>query len=81
VESKSVNWEEVIEKYENLVAENPHSAENHKELGNAFHRTGQYDLALEEYRTCLHIDGEYFPAHYNMGNTYFKLGHYHQAII
>lgn len=78
---KSQDWEAVIDKYENLIAENPHNPEYHKELGNAFHRSGQYDLALEEYRTALHIDNNYFPAQYNMGNTYFVIEEYHQAII
>lgn len=79
--SSQQNWEAVIEKYENLIAENPHNPEYHKELGNAFHRSGQYDLAVEEYRTALHIDPKYFPAQYNMGNTYFVTGEFHQAII
>lgn len=73
--------EEVIEKYQNLIAENPHSPEHHKELGNAFHRSGAYDLALEEYRTCLHIDPNYYPAQYNMGNTYFAMDECQLAVI
>jgi|GEM_PF-553649 len=80
-EGSTPDLEEVINRYENLIAENPHNPEYHKELGNAFHRTGQYDLALEEYRTALHIDNKYYPAQYNMGNTYFVTDSFHQAII
>lgn len=73
--------EAIIDKYENLIAEDPHNPEHHKELGNAFHRSGAYELALAEYRTALHIDPAYYPAQYNMGNTYFALERNEQAII
>ena len=73
--------EAIIDKYENLIAEDPHNPEHHKELGNAFHRSGAYELALAEYRTALHIDPGYYPAQYNMGNTYFALERNEQAII
>ncbi len=77
----NLNLEEVIEKYQNLIAEHPHTPEYHKELGNAFHKSGAFDLALEEYRTCLHIDSSYFPAQYNMGNCYFAMNKHQLAII
>src|SRR5579859_6386328 len=77
-DKSAINLEEVIEKYQNLIAEHPHTPEYHKELGNAFHRSGAFDLALEEFRTCLHIDPNYFPAQYNMGNCYFAMNKYHQ---
>ncbi len=80
-DNSKVDLEDVIDRYENLIAENPHNPEYHKELGNAFLRSGAYDLALEEYRTCLHIDARYFPAQYNMGNCYFVMERFHQAII
>lgn len=73
--------EQVIERLEAKIAEEPHNPEHHKELGNAFHSSGAYDLALEEYRTALHIDPTYYKAQYNMGNTYFALERYDQAII
>jgi len=73
--------EQNIERLETLIAEEPHNPEHHKELGNAFHLSGAFDLALEEYRTALHIDPSYYRAQYNMGNTYFSQEKFEQAII
>jgi superkiller protein 3 len=73
--------EQTIEKLELLIAEEPHSPQHHKDLGNAFHSSRAYDLALEEFRTALHIDPNYYKAQYNMGNTCFAMERYQEAII
>lgn len=73
--------EDSIEELERAITENPTSAELHKELGNVFHRSQAFELALAEYRTALKLDPDYYPAHYNMGNTYFEMQARHQAII
>ena len=73
--------EQTIETLEALIAEEPHNPDHHKELGNAFHVSGAYDLALEEYRTALHIDPNFYKAQYNMGNTYFAQERFDQSII
>ena len=73
--------EQTIERLEMLIAEEPHTPDHHKDLGNAFHSSRAYDLALEEFRTALHIDPNYYKAQYNMGNTFFAMERFEEAII
>lgn len=79
--AKAPPLEDRIEELERAITEDPTSAELHKELGNVFHRSQAYELALAEYRTAVKLDPEYYPAHYNMGNNYFEMGERQQAII
>lgn len=73
--------EDRIEELERAITDDPTNAELHKELGNVFHRSMAFELALAEYRTAVKLDPDYFPAYYNMGNTYFEMDKAQQAII
>jgi tetratricopeptide (TPR) repeat protein len=74
-------FEKQIEALESKLEERPRDPVLHKELGNLFYRTDALFLALEEYRTALHIQPDYFEAQYNLGNVYFKLKKPWKAII
>lgn len=76
-----IEFEDRIEELEQAITKDPTNAELHKELGNIFHRSEAYELALAEYRTAVKLDAVYYPALYNMGNTYFEMGSREQAII
>lgn len=70
-----------IEELERRIEEDPTNAELHKELGNIFHRSRAYHLALAEYRTSIRIDPSYYPAAYNIGNTLYEMGEHLPAIV
>lgn len=79
--AKAPTLEDQIEDLERAITEDPTSAELHKELGNVFHRSQAFELALAEYRTAVKLDPDYYPALYNMGNNYFEMGEREQAVI
>ncbi len=70
-----------IEELEAAIDEDPTNAELHKELGNTFHKSKAFHLALAEYRTACRLDAGYYPAVYNMGNTHFEMGEQLAAVI
>lgn len=73
--------EEKVAELERKIDEDPDNPEFHKELGNVFHRSRAFDLALTEYRNAIRVDPGYYPAVYNLGNTYYETGDFTQAII
>ncbi|MBT4836173.1 MAG: tetratricopeptide repeat protein [Methylococcales bacterium] len=51
-------------------------AEFHYNLGNTYHQTKQFDLAISHYQQALKINGKYDLAYYALGSTYLLLGNY-----
>lgn len=49
--------------------------------GMYFHRMGDYDSAVEQYREALELNANHAEANYNLGLSLFKLGQYEQAAI
>ena len=53
-----------------IVLEDPLTAAEHVELGVAYERRGELDLARREYEAALRKDKKYFQARVNLGNIY-----------
>lgn len=53
-----------------IVLEDPLTAAEHVELGVAYERKGELDLARREYERALRKDGTFFRARVNLGNIF-----------
>jgi len=62
-----------------VVLHDPLSAAEHNDLGVAYERRGEWDLAAKEYRRALKIDPTYARARLNLGNVAAQRGHWHDA--
>jgi tetratricopeptide (TPR) repeat protein len=62
-----------------IVLEDPLTAEEHLELGVAYERNGEFDLAVREYERALRKDGELFQARVNLGNVRLAKKEYGKA--
>lgn len=62
-----------------IVLEDPLTAEEHLELGVAYERNGDFDLAIREYERALRKGGESFRARVNLGNVRLAKKEYGKA--
>ncbi|HBX43384.1 MAG TPA: hypothetical protein DEH27_06135 [Deltaproteobacteria bacterium] len=62
-----------------IVLEDPLTAGEHLELGVAYERSGEYDLAIREYERALRKDGKSFQARVNLGNVRLAKREYGKA--
>jgi Tfp pilus assembly protein PilF len=62
-----------------IVLEDPLTAAEHVELGVAYERKGELDLARREYEAALRKDGKRFQARVNLGNVRLARKEYEQA--
>ncbi len=62
-----------------IVLSDPLTAKEHLELGVAYERKKEYDLAIREYEKALRKDGKFFQARVNMGNAWLGKGEYGKA--
>ena len=62
-----------------IVLEDPLTAAEHVELGVAYERKGELDLALKEYERALRKDGTFYRARVNLGNIYLAKKEYGKA--
>jgi len=53
-----------------IVLEDPLTAAEHVELGVAYERKGELDLARREYERALRMDGKFYRARVNLGNGF-----------
>ena len=53
-----------------IVLEDPLTAAEHVELGVAYERKGELDLARREYERALRMDGKFYRARVNLGNVF-----------
>ena len=70
-----------------VVLNDPLSAAEHNDLGVAYERRGEWDLAAREYRRALEVDAEFARARVNLGNIAAQRqrwaeaeGHYRRAL-
>ena len=57
-----------------IVLSDPLNAAEHVELGVAYERKGELDLARREYERALRKDGKLYRARVNLGNIFHDLG-------
>ena len=62
-----------------IVLEDPLTAAEHVELGVAYERKGELDLARREYEGALRKDKKFFQAHLNLGNVFLAKKEYGKA--
>ena len=62
-----------------IVLEDPLTAAEHVELGVAYERKGELDLARREYERALRKDGKFFRARVNLGNIFLAKKEYGKA--
>jgi Tfp pilus assembly protein PilF len=62
-----------------IVLTDPLSAEEHIELGVAYERNGEFDLAIREYERALRKDKRFFQARVNLGNVWLAKKEYGKA--
>jgi Tfp pilus assembly protein PilF len=62
-----------------IVLEDPLTAEEHVDLGVAYERKGELDLALREYEKALRKDGKFYRARVNLGNIFLAKKEYGKA--
>lgn len=62
-----------------IVLEDPLTAAEHVELGVAYERKGELDLARREYERALQMDRKLYRARINLGNVFLAKKEYGQA--
>ena len=62
-----------------IVLTDPLSAEEHTELGVAYERNGELDLAIREYERALRKEKGFFQARVNLGNVWLAKKEYGKA--
>jgi Tfp pilus assembly protein PilF len=62
-----------------IVLEDPLTAAEHVELGVAYERKGELDLAQREYEGALRKDGKFYRARVNLGNIFLAKKEYGKA--
>ena len=62
-----------------IVLEDPLTAAEHVELGVAYERKGELDLARREYERALRKDGKFYRARVNLGNIFLAKKEYGKA--
>lgn len=62
-----------------IVLEDPLTAAEHVELGVAYERKGELDLARREYERALQMDRKFYRARVNLGNVFLAKKEYGQA--
>jgi Tfp pilus assembly protein PilF len=62
-----------------IVLEDPLTAAEHVDLGVAYERKGELDLAQREYERALRKDGKFYQARVNLGNIFLAKKEYGKA--
>jgi Tfp pilus assembly protein PilF len=62
-----------------IVLEDPLTAQEHVDLGVAYERKGELDLARKEYEKALRKDGKFYRARVNLGNVFLAKKEYGKA--
>ncbi len=62
-----------------IVLEDPLTAPEHVELGVAYERKGELDLAQREYERALRKDAKFYRARVNLGNIFLAKKEYGKA--
>ncbi|MBI2211375.1 MAG: tetratricopeptide repeat protein, partial [Deltaproteobacteria bacterium] len=67
-------YPEAIAAFQEVVKEQPESAEAHYNLGNAYIGLRDYPAALKAYHEAIRLNPAFVQAHTNLGFTYARLG-------
>lgn len=75
-------YDAALEQYQVAEAERPESPELEYNIAGVLHEQEKYEEAVDRYTKALNSEdiGVTANAHYNLGNTYFRMGDYQKAI-
>ena len=71
---KASDWSQVIARMNAYVVRNPGDADAWNELGHAYRKTGDLDMAFKDYAKALQIDPKHRNAHEYLGEAYLQAG-------
>ena len=71
---ESTNINVTIEKYTQMLAQNPEAPEIHFNLGNLYAQQEQWQKAIKYYRKAIKIEPQFTNAHRNLAKVYLKIG-------
>ena len=74
------NFNEVVNKYNQIIEIEPNNYKIHNNLGNALKELGKLEEAATSYRQAIKIKPDYTKAHFNLGNILNVFGKYKEAI-
>ena len=77
---KKGKYQQAIELYSEILAENPNEAVAYNRRGNVYLKLEQYDAALTDYNRAIAINPDFLKAYNNRGNAYFQLKLYKSAL-
>lgn len=77
---RNIIWSDDVKLWEDCVIKSPHKPRQHYNLGVVLARKGNFDDAIEHYRTALKIKPDYLEAYYNLGNALARKGDAKAAI-
>lgn len=73
-------YAEAIEEYQKAIKRKPDWASAHNNLGLAYSKDNQQDLAIQEYNEAIRLDPNLGEAHYNLASLYYDRRSFNQAI-
>jgi len=72
--------EKTLHLLEQAIKQNPKFIEAWLFKADVLHSLGKSDLEIEAYKRAIEIDAVYFPnVHFNLANSYLKIGKYEEA--
>ena len=74
-------WKDEVSLWTDAKQKAPFLIRPYNNLGEAYDKVGEYDLAVEEFEAALRLNPNYFFALSNLGNIYGKKKKYDQAIL
>ena len=74
------NFNEVVNKYNQIIEIEPNNYKAHNNLGNALKELGKLEEAATSYRKAIKIKSDYTKAHFNLGNILNDFGKFKEAI-
>ena len=74
------NFNEVVNKYKQIVEIEPNNYKAYNNLGNALKELGKLKEAAASYRQAIKIQPDYTKAHFNLGNILNDFGKFKEAI-
>jgi protein O-mannosyl-transferase len=77
---RNIVWSDDVKLWEDCVIKSPHKPRQHYNLGVVLARNGNFDDAIEQYRTALNFKPDYLEAYYNLGNALARKGDTRAAI-
>ena len=76
---KAQDWKAAIEYFNRVAAREPTNADVQNELGYAWRKSGNLDLAFKHYEEALRLDPKHKAAHEYIGEAYLMAGNLPKA--